>query len=215
MNDLLFPSSMLAAFIIASFVLAVTPGPGVFYIVTRSLVQGRRSGLASVAGVSVGNLVNAIGASVGLAVVFAVSAVAFAIVKYGGAMYLIYLGIRALRATRSDLRLENHKPARPWRIFADGFIVALLNPKTALFFAAFLPQFMGTEATSLVQGIVLGMLFVAIAAITDGVYALAAGTLAPLLRRTQGVEVFSRYFTGGVFIGLGVFTAVTGSQSAK
>lgn len=95
---------MLAAFIIASFVLAVTPGPGVFYIVTRSLVQGRRSGLASVAGVAIGNLVNAIGASVGLAVVFAVSAVAFAIVKYGGAMYLISIlasGHYALRVATS------------------------------------------------------------------------------------------------------------------
>src|ERR687897_3192846 len=99
MHSLLPSAPLLCAFLIASFVLAVTPGPGVFYIVTRSLMQGRRAGAASVAGVALGNLGNAVGASVGLAALFAVSSLAFTVVKYAGALYLIVLGIRALRST--------------------------------------------------------------------------------------------------------------------
>ena len=210
MNELLPPWSLLTAFLAASFVLAVTPGPGVLYIVTRSLAQGKRSGLASVAGVALGNLGNAIGASVGLAAVFAVSSVAFTIVKYSGALYLIYLGIQALRSPESESKTENLKSAQPWRIFRDGFLVALLNPKTAIFFAAFLPQFMGT--TSMLQSITLGALFVTIAATTDTVYALAASSIAPTLTRAKGFRQ-GRYLTGGAFIGLGMMTAFAGRSS--
>ncbi len=211
MNELLPPWSLLTTFLAASFVLAVTPGAGVFYIVTRSLTQGKRSGLASVAGVAFGNLGNAIGASVGLAAVFAVSSVAFTIVKYLGALYLIYLGIQAMRSPESKSKTENFKSAQPWRILRDGFLVALLNPKTAIFFAAFLPQFMGTT-TSMLQSATLGALFVAIAATTDTVYALAAGSIAPTLTRAKGFRQ-GRYLTGGVFIGLGMMTAFAGRSS--
>lgn len=213
MNELLPPWSLLTTFLAASFVLAVTPGPGVLYIVTRSLAQGRRSGLASVAGVALGNLGNAIGASVGLAAIFAVSSVAFAIVKYAGALYLIYLGIRVLRSPESQVKVEKLKSARPWRIFRDGFIVALLNPKTAIFFAAFLPQFIGNTTTPMLQSIMLGTLFVAIAAITDTVYALAAGSIAPTLARAGEFRQLGRYLTGGAFIGLGMMTAFAGRSS--
>ena len=212
MNELLPPWSLLTAFLAASFVLAVTPGPGVFYIVTRSLAQGKRSGLASVAGVALGNLGNAIGASVGLAAVFAVSSVAFTIVKYAGALYLVYLGIQAIALPESAVRTENPMPVQPWRIFGDGFLVALLNPKTAIFFAAFLPQFMGAT-TPMLQSVTLGALFVAIAATTDTVYALAAGSIAPTLARAKGFRQLGRYMSGGAFIGLGMMTAFAGRSS--
>jgi threonine/homoserine/homoserine lactone efflux protein len=195
-----------SAFLIASIILAVTPGPGVLYIVTRSLTQGRRFGLASVAGVALGNLGNAVGASIGLAAVFAVSALAFTLVKYLGALYLVYLGIHAVRAPKPDRASAMPAPASLRRIFRDGFIVALLNPKTAIFFAAFLPQFMNTESPAIVQSLTLGSVFVAIAATTDTAYALAAGALASVLTRARGVRSLGRYLTGGSFIGLGIYT---------
>ena len=221
MSDLFPAPPMLAAFVVASLILAVTPGPGVFYIVTRSLIQGRRSGLASVAGVALGNLGNATGASVGLAALFAVSSLAFAIVKYAGALYLVYLGVQAIRkpavSKAGTTSLPEEAPASPVvgelrRIFRDGFLVALLNPKTAVFFAAFLPQFMRLDSASIVQSVALGALFVAIAAVTDTVYALAAGAVAPLLGRARGVRAMGRYATGGAFVGLGLFTAISGER---
>ena len=215
MHDV-FPSwPLLSAFLAASLILAVTPGPGVFYIVTRSLLQGRRHGIASVLGVALGNLGNAIGASIGLAALFAISAFAFTLVKYAGAAYLVYLGVQALRAPAVDLAAAAPAPLPLARIFRDGFVVALLNPKTAIFFAAFLPQFMSAGATPIVQSLALGALFVAIAAVTDTGYALAAGAVAPMLSRARGVRSLGRLLTGGAFIGLGVFTALGGPRSSK
>jgi len=209
-HDLLPAWPLLSAFLVASLILAVTPGPAVFYIVTRSVAQGRRCGLASVAGVALGNLGNAIGASLGLAVLFAVSSVAFTVVKYAGALYLVYLGVQAMRAPRSDgdnpVTGSGSGPLR--HVFRDGFIVALLNPKTALFFTAFLPQFMRTDAEPIMQSILLGSLFVAIAAVTDTAYAVAAGAVAPALGRARGIRALGRYLTGGAFIGLALFTAL-------
>ncbi len=214
MNELFPPWPLLAAFIAASFALAVTPGPGVFYIVTRSLAQGRRSGLTSVAGVALGNLGNAIGASIGLAALFAASSLAFTLVKYAGAAYLVYLGIQALREPPSQMLATAPESARLERIFRDGFIVALFNPKTAVFFAAFLPQFMVVEVAPM-QSVALGALFVAIAAMTDTVYAIAAGVFAPALAHAQGFRRFGRYLTSSAFIGLGIFTAFAGARAAK
>ena len=215
MHEVLPSWPLLSAFLAASLVLAVTPGPGVFYIVTRSVMQGRRHGIASVLGVALGNLGNAVGAAVGLAALFAISAVAFTVVKYAGAAYLVYLGIQALRAPQADPVAPAPVPAPLLRIFRDGFVVALLNPKTAIFFAAFLPQFMNADTAPIVQSIALGALFVAIAAVTDTCYAVAAGTVAPMLSRARGVRALGRYLTGGAFIGLGVFTALGGPRSGK
>lgn len=205
----------LSAFLVASFVLAVTPGPGVFYIVTRSVLQGRRHGIASVLGVALGNLGNALGASLGLAALFAVSSLAFTFVKYAGALYLVYLGVQALRAVPEQAAATNLAPQPLGRIFRDGFVVALLNPKTAIFFAAFLPQFMSPGAQPLAQSVALGALFVVLAAGTDTCYALAAGAVAPVLARARGVRVLGRFLTGAAFIGLGLFTALGGTRSDK
>lgn len=214
MTDLLPPWPLFSAFLVASFVLAVTPGPGVLYIVTRSLVQGRRFGLASVAGVALGNLGNALAASIGLAALFAISSLAFSVVKYAGAFYLVYLGVQMLRSNPISSSATATPSASLGRVLRDGFVVALLNPKTTVFFAAFLPQFLGANAPPMFQSIALGTLFVAIAAVTDSAYALAAGAVAPALRGDILPRI-GRRLGGGVFIGLGVFTALAGSRGAK
>lgn len=214
MTDLFPPWTLLSAFLLASFILAVTPGPGVLYIVTRSLVQGRRFGLVSVAGVALGNLGNALAASIGLAALFAVSSLAFSVVKYAGALYLVYLGVKMFRSlpVESSAALPADETLK--RVFRDGFVVALLNPKTTVFFAAFLPQFLSPDVPPMFQSMVLGALFVAIAAATDSAYALAAVAVAPSLRG-NGVRRIGRRLGGGVFIGLGVFAALAGSRGAR
>lgn len=218
MNDLLASWPLLAAFVLASLVLAATPGPGVLYIVTRTLAQGRRAGLASVMGVAAGNLGNAIAASVGLAALFELSSLAFMVVKFAGAAYLVWLGLKALRtpptATATDAGAIATAPPVA-RIFRDGFLVALLNPKTALFFAAFLPQFMIPGASPWLQSVGFGAAFVLIAACTDLAYVLAASVAAPTMARLRGRAALGRWATAAVFIGLGVFTAASGSRSAK
>ena len=214
MTELFPPWPLFSAFLLASLVLAVTPGPGVLYIVTRSLVQGRRSGVASVAGVALGNLSNALAASVGLAALFAVSSLAFCVLKYAGALYLLYLGVQMLRSSPVGNSAAVLAAAPLGQVFFDGFVVALLNPKTTIFFAAFLPQFLSPGAPPMWQSMALGSLFVAVAAATDSVYALAAGVAAPLLRGSV-VRRFGRRLAGGVFIGLGVFAALAGARGAK
>jgi len=213
MADLLPPWPLFSAFLLASLVLAVTPGPAVMYIVTRSVVQGRRAGLVSLAAVALGNFGNAIAAAVGLAALFAVSSFAFSVVKYAGALYLVYLGVQMLRSSSTSSPAPI--PAAPLgRVFREGFLVALLNPKTTIFFAAFLPQFLSPGAPPMFQGLVLGALFVGIAALTDSAYVAAAGAIAPALRGS-GVHRLGRRLGGCVFIGLGIYTALAGARSSK
>jgi threonine/homoserine/homoserine lactone efflux protein len=209
MTDLLPPWPLFPAFLLAGFVLAITPGPGVLYIIARSLVHGRRSGLVSVAGVALGNLGNALAASVGLSALFAISSVAFSVIKYAGALYLVYLGVQMLRSPAVENSAAVPAAATLKRVFRDGFVVALLNPKTTVFFAAFLPQFLSPNAPPMFQSMVLGLLFVTIAAVTDSAYALAAGSAASVVHR------IGRRLGGGVLIGLGVCTALAGSRGAK
>ena len=206
---------MLAAFLAASFILAVTPGPGVVYIVARTLAQGRGAGLASVAGVAAGNLCNALGAALGLAALFAVSSLAFSVVKYAGAAYLVYLGIKALRRPATIAAPGEFAPPEKRRIARDGFLVALLNPKTALFFAAFLPQFIDRAGGAALQGALLGVVFVAVAACTDSAYVLAANLAGARLGKSQRFETIGRYAAAATYFGLGLFTAATGSRSGR
>lgn len=215
MTEFLPAWPLLAAFLAASLVLAVTPGPAVFYILTRTLAQGRTAGLASVLGVAAGNFGNALAASIGLAALFAVSAMAFTVVKYAGAAYLVYLGLKAFKAPASQTVETRPAPVHLHAIFRDGFVVALLNPKTAIFFAAFLPQFMNPEGSAIVQSTVLGFLFVLIAGCTDIAYVLTASAVAPALAGMSGARAAGRYLTAGAFIGLGLFTALSGSRNAK
>lgn len=211
--DALPPWPLLSAFVLASLLLAITPGPAVVYLLTRTLAQGRRAGLASVVGVALGNLGNALGAAIGLAALFAVSSLAFTVVKYAGAAYLVYLGVKALRAPAPavDAGAVVHE-VRLRTVFRDGFVVALLNPKTALFFAAFLPQFTHAAGSPLAQSALLGAVFVLVAAVTDVLYVLSASVLAPALRRAGRARAWGRFATGGAFIGLGLYTALSGHR---
>lgn len=200
-------ASQLGPFIIASFVLCVTPGPGVTYIVTRSLSDGRRAGLGSVLGVALGNSVSALVAALGLAAVLAASAIAYQVVKYAGAAYLIYLGVRALRgAERPGIDAHGR---RTDRVVRDALAVATLNPKTALFFAAFVPQFVAPGPGATTRTLALSLVFVLMAVTTDSAYALAASSLAPVIART-GLRRAGRFVAGGVYVSLGVLAAVSG-----
>jgi threonine/homoserine/homoserine lactone efflux protein len=204
----------LAVFLLASLALAVTPGPAVLYLLTRTLRQGRRAGLASIGGVALGNLGNAAMASLGLAVVFAISAAAFTLVKLTGAGYLLFLGIQELRRARRGPTVTLSNPPSGSRAFRDGFLVALFNPKTALFFAAFLPQFVD-PASPLRQSLAFGAAFVAIAACTDGLYVLAASRLGSKLASLGARPGAGHYLSGVAYIALGVFVACSGSRSTR
>jgi len=212
-SDSILSWPVAGAFAAASFALAITPGPAVIYIVTRSLSGGRRAGLASVAGVALGNFGNALGAACGLGILLSMSATAFTVFKYAGAAYLIWLGIRTLRSPAPAATSTYVPPQPARRAFRDGFLVALLNPKTAIFFAAFLPQFMTRDQPEWIQSVGLAAAFILIAAVTDTIYALGAGTLAPRLRPRDGLVRNSRYLVAVVFMSLGLYTALSGSRS--
>lgn len=201
---------LLLAFVGASLVLALTPGPAVVYIIARTVAQGRAGGLASVLGVALGNLANAIGAALGLAALFAVSSTAFTVVKWAGAAYLVYLGIRMWRAPAASA--DGPVPAvaaqSARRVFRDGFVVAVLNPKTTLFFAAFLPQFLDAHGSPLLQTLALGAVFCAIAGCTDILYVLLASLVGPRLSRASRHAVWGNRLAGTSFIGLGLLTAL-------
>lgn len=198
----------------AAVVLLLTPGPAVLYIVTRSVDQGRRAGLISVLGVHAGTLVHVAAAAAGLSAVLVASATAFSVVKYLGAAYLIYLGIRQLIARApepTDVTLA--AAPRLSRAFIDGFIVNVLNPKTALFFLAFLPQFVTVSAGAVPMQIAcLGLVFCALGLLTDGLYALTAGSAAQWLRARRGVALTRRWIPGTMYIGLGLATALSPSN---
>lgn len=216
MKELLPAWPLFTAFLVASTVLAVTPGPGVLYVVTRTLAQGRRCGLISVAGVALGNLGNAFGAAVGLAALFAVSSLAFSIVKYAGACYLVYLGIQMLRSASRSASTAAEQPLMPRRrVFRDGFLVALFNPKTTLFYAAFLPQFITAGSSPMLQTMLLASIFVAIAAMTDALYVVAAGIALRAVVENGRFGSMGRKAGGVMFIGLGLYAALIPSGHAR
>lgn len=200
---------LLAAFIAASVALAVTPGPGVIYIVTRSLSQGRAAGFASVGGIALGNAVNAAVAALGLAAVLAASAVLYAVLKYLGAAYLFYLAHQMLRQADAPASLFAAATSRPMKVFGDAVIVAVLNPKTALFYAALLPQFVDSPADFTRQALMLGGLFVAVAGISDSMYVLLSrGIAARLGSKTRDLRV-GRYAAAAMYAALGLLAATT------
>jgi threonine/homoserine/homoserine lactone efflux protein len=204
------PETM-AVFALASLALIAFPGPSVFYILARSFAGGRRAGMVSMLGVETGGLVHVAAATLGLSALLASSAVAFGFVKYAGAAYLIWLGISRLRTKRA----RELPPMPDGQVFRQGVLVNALNPKTALFFLAFLPQFVDPVAGSAsVQAAILGMLFVTIAFVSDGLYALVGGSVAERIRRSPAVRRRLDRASGGVLIGLGAVAALTGSRRA-
>ncbi len=183
------------------------------YIVARSVQAGRRAGLVSVLGVHAGTLVHVAAAAAGLSAVLAASATAFIGVKLAGGAYLIYLGVRRLLDRAPAVVAAGRPGVRLRRAFADGFVVNVLNPKTALFFLAFLPQFVDVARGAVgAQVLALGALFVALGLVTDSLYALAAGAAARRLRARPGFVTGERWLTGGTYIGLGVAAVATGHR---
>ncbi len=204
------PLDNLPLFIAAALALLLVPGPSVLYIVTRSVDQGRTAGLVSVLGIQTATLVHASAAALGLSAILLSSALLFDLVKYLGAAYLIYLGIRKWMSRDEALTTAAIAAEPLKRIYAQGVIVNLLNPKTALFFFAFLPQFAdpGRGFLSL-QILSLGIVFILLALLTDGSYALLSSSLSGWLRGNQRFAQVQRYITGTVYIGLGVTAALT------
>jgi threonine/homoserine/homoserine lactone efflux protein len=201
----------LPMFILAALVLLLTPGPAVLYIVARSIDQGRLAGLVSVASIETGNFVHVLAATLGLSAILLSSALAFMIVKYLGAAYLIYLGLRRILTRTSTRPTAALPPQSLRRIFSQGVTVAVLNPKTALFFFAFLPQFVDPTRGALAgQLLTLGSLFVLMAIVTDGMYALIAGTAGQWLKGTQSFALAERYLIGTIYIALGLTAALGG-----
>lgn len=200
--------SALALFGLASLALAVVPGPAVTYIVAQSIDKGRKAGLVSVLGVVSGGLVHVTAATVGLSALVASSATAFTTIKLVGAFYLVAIGVRRILSNDEDGGDVQPSPSRHRRLYAQGVVVNVLNPKTALFFLAFLPQFVNTHRGSVpMQVAVLGLLFIAITSVSDSTYAVLADLLGGKLRRTGKGARFRRYATGGIFIVLGVTAA--------
>jgi threonine/homoserine/homoserine lactone efflux protein len=200
-------ASTLVLFSIAAVALAVVPGPAVAYIVTQSIDKGRRAGIVSALGIASGGLVHVIAATVGLSALIASSAVAFTTVKLVGAAYLIAVGIRRiLSRDEPEATLEpEQKPLR--ELYAQGVVVNVLNPKTALFFLAFLPQFVDRDGSVPLQVGILGLLFASIALLSDLAYALLADALAGRVRRSGRAARLRRFATGGIFVALGVTAA--------
>src|SRR5687768_1353308 len=202
-------SASLTGFIAAALVILLIPGPGVLYVVARSLSQGHRAGLVSVLGLSLGALVHVAAATAGLSAILVTSATAFGVVKLLGAAYLIHLGLRVLLARRPAMELEAAPPRTLRRVFIDGVLVSVLNPKIAVFFLAFLPQFVDASRGPVArQVLLLGLLYVGLALITDGAYALLAGSLRHWLGGRVAKGPWPRYATGALYIGLGVSTAL-------
>lgn len=196
-------------FAIASVLLLITPGPAVLFIVARSMEQGRAAGFVSVLGIHLGTIFHILAAAFGLSALVLSSATAFAIVKYLGAAYLIWIGLRTILAgdlAEQTARLQTQSLAR---VFRDGFVVNLFNPKTAIFFLAFLPQFIDPMRGQVHwQIIVLGLTFMGLGVISDGVFALAAGAAGEFLRRRRKALRLQRWFAGLSFIGLGISAAL-------
>lgn len=206
---------LFTAFVLACVVLAISPGPGVIYLVSRTLAAGRRAGLASVAGLALGSLGNAIGASLGLAALFAVSATAFMVVKLLGAGWLIYLGVRTLLGSTAAPEASVRAAAPVRRVLVEAFVVAITNPKTAIFFAAFLPQFMTPGGPVLVQSLALASIFIVIAAVTDTMYVLLVSTAGATLSANLGIRRAGRWLAGSALITLGLVSALSGARATR
>jgi threonine/homoserine/homoserine lactone efflux protein len=208
-----FDPATLWVFALASLVLAVVPGPAVLYIVAQSVNGGRRAGALSALGVATGGLVHVLAAVIGLSALLAASAEAFTVVKLAGAAYLVWLGIRTLLSANDHI--GGRKPERTLaRTYRQGVIVNVLNPKTALFFIAFLPQFADPDGSVRAQLAMLGAIFVVIALTSDLVWAFVAGTASELLRHSRAFLRAQRYVSGTVFIGLGALAAATRRNGA-
>jgi threonine/homoserine/homoserine lactone efflux protein len=208
------PAREMIIFLSAATILLLIPGPAVLYIVARSMDQGRVAGLASAAGIAVGTLVHVVAATLGLSALLTSSALAYSVVKYAGAAYLFYLGIKKFRELpRSESNPLPQDPIPLGKVFTQGIVVNVLNPKTAIFFFAFLPQFVSPARGQVsLQFLALGMMFAMMGWASDSLWALSAGSAAQWLRGRKRFLTNERYVAGTVYMGLGLATAVGGTR---
>lgn len=203
----------IVTFGIASVALLVIPGPAVIYILNRSVSDGREVGLAAVAGLELGNFMHVIAASAGLSAVLATSATAFNAVKWLGAGYLVFVGLRTLISKPAAMSGDSSSVTLK-RSFTQGVVVNTLNPKVALFFLSYLPQFIDADkGAAWSQALILGSTFVVLGCITDGMYALTASALRNKLLTGRTLPFVQRYVAGTVFVALGVMAATTAPAS--
>lgn len=208
--------STYAVFLATGLALLVVPGPAVLYVVTRSIEMGRAGGIASVAGITTGTVVHISLAAAGLSSLILASTAAFDAVKYVGAAYLVFLGLRRLLTRGVDEVAREAPPRTRRRAYQDGIVVNLTNPKTIVFVFAFVPQFVDPGAGHVwLQVLVLGFSFAVLGFASDSLYAVAAGSVADRLRHSAAIARVERWFGGGVLIGLGVAAAVWSPHRAR
>lgn len=208
----MFDTTRLGLFFAAALILAATPGPGMLYVLARSVSGGLRAGLASAGGTALGGVCHVVAAALGLSALLAASSAAFTVVKLAGAAYLIYLGLRTLLAHADPALTTEAGEGSARRAFGQGIITELLNPKTALFFLAFVPQFIVPGEYLFVQFLALGTLSVTLNTSADLVVAVLAGPIATRLRRSPRLRRGQRYCSGGALIALGVSAGVSGKR---
>jgi len=209
-------ATSIGVFAMAATLLLLTPGPAVFYIVARSVEQGRIAGLASAFGITTGTLVHVLASTLGLSALLASSTLALEVVKYAGGAYLIYIGVRRILKRTGTVSILSPPTRSLRRLYRDGFVVNLLNPKAALFFLAFLPQFVDPVRGAVpFQIAFLGLMFTLMGLTSDSLYALVAGTAGVWVKRRNRYLDWERYVTGCVFIGLGVTAALSGGRTTN
>jgi threonine/homoserine/homoserine lactone efflux protein len=208
--------STLPVFIVASIALLVIPGPAVLFIVARSGAQGRRAGFVSVVGVHTASIVHVSAAVAGLSAVVVASAIAFTVVKLIGGVYLIYLGVKSIRGARRLARAVTPTRRPKKRLFAEAFVVNLLNPKVALFFLAFLPQFVERGHGAIwTQTLVLGLVYISLGLCSDSMYVLIGARMGSWMNGRAERLRASRYVEGGILVGLGVLTLALPHHKTK
>ncbi len=209
-------SATLIGFSIAALVLFIIPGPAVLYIITRSLVGGRKAGMVSVAGIHAGSFVHIAAAVAGLSALLATSSVAFRAVKWAGAAYLVFLGVRAfLDRSQPEPDAPDTAPAPLGKVFRQGFVVNVLNPKTAVFFLAFVPQFIDPARGSTGQILILSALFILLGVISDGLYATVFGSVGERLTAARWWRTGRWAVPGTMYTGLGLFAAFAGGDPGE
>ncbi|MFE8697534.1 LysE family translocator [Cytobacillus sp. FJAT-53684] len=201
--------STLSAFVIIVFGLFLIPGPAVLLIATRTAQSGRKAGIIAGLGIATGDIIHTLFAAIGLSAILMTSSLAFTIVKIVGAVYLIYLGIRAILEKPADPQLPNHSPKKTSNTYSQAILIEVLNPKTALFFLAFLPQFVHPEqGSSFLQFLILGFIFVLLGVLYTTFVAMSVQLLGRFVKRMSWIGRWSNKMVGVIYIGLGLKVAI-------
>jgi threonine/homoserine/homoserine lactone efflux protein len=202
--------AMLSLFIPASLLLIIAPGPDILFVVAEGVSAGKRAGFLTALGLAFGNSVHTLAAALGVSLIFKTSVIAFTVFKVAGALYLFYLAYKAIKHRKELMKMseQDSKPAH--HLIARGFLMNILNPKVALFFLAFLPQFVAKDAGSpFAQIIILGVIFIILVIIVFGAIGLTAGTFGQFLTRSRKANEALNWLCAAVFIGLGIKLVLT------